>query len=142
MKDKRGYSRHINSINLYLHFKSTMMNDLSDRLLRFSVSVITLMRRMPASSEYSIIKKQLIRSATSSGANYQESQGGCSKADFLNKVKIALKEMRESNYWLIILKEITIREDLVAECYKLISESNELKNILGAICAKVEQGQD
>lgn len=114
------------------------MNDLSTRLLKFSAAVILLTRKMPISTEYLVITKQLIRSATSSGANYEESQGGSSKADFLNKLKISLKEMRESNYWLLLLKEITIRQELADECEKLISESTELKNILGAICSKLD----
>ncbi len=52
-----------------------------------------------------IIKYQLAKSSTSAGANYEESQAGSSKADFNNKVRIALREMRESNYWLRIIKK-------------------------------------
>lgn len=114
------------------------MNDLSGRLLNFSVSVILLMRRLPISAEFLIIKKQLLRSATSSGANYEEAQAASSKADFLNKSRISLKEMRESNYWLLLLERITINQELLVECKKLISESSELKNILGTICAKID----
>ena len=82
-----------------------------------------------------VIRYQLIKSSTSSGANYEEAQAGSSKADFTNKVRIALKEMRETNYWLRLLKktENSIASDKIDS---LIIESEELKNILGAIVQK------
>lgn len=51
-------------------------------------------------------KFQLGKSSTSVGANYEEAQAGSSKADFKNKVRISLKEARESNYWLRVLKAL------------------------------------
>lgn len=74
------------------------MRDLSERLLRFSIDIIKYLRSLPNEPEYKIIKYQLIRSASSTGANYEGAQGAVSKADFNNKVHIALKEVRESNY--------------------------------------------
>ena len=113
-------------------------NDLSKRLLNFAIDVIKLLRKLPNTEEYRIIKHQLIKSSTSSGANYEEAQGGSSKADFTNKVRISLKEMRESNYWLKIINGIIL--DNNTEKYDLlIQESKELKNILGAICVKTER---
>jgi len=73
------------------------MNNLSERLLKFAIDIIVFLRKLPNTEEYLIIKRQLIKSSTSSGANYEESQGASSKADFTNKVRISLKEMRESN---------------------------------------------
>jgi four helix bundle protein len=70
-----------------------------------------------------------------SGANYEESQGGSSKADFSNKVRISLREMRESNYWLRIIKR-TVTDINKTELEYLIKESTELKNILGSIVQK------
>ena len=89
---------------------------------------------MSTSPEYSIIKYQLTKSATSSGANYEEAQAGSSKADFINKVRISLREMRESNYWLRILKGIELEPN--QELDFLIQESKELKLILGSIVQK------
>jgi four helix bundle protein len=114
-------------------------NNLSDRLLRFSVQVILFLRKLPYNDEYKIIKNQLIKSSTSSGANYEEAQGASSKADFTNKVRISLKEMRESNYWLKVIKGILTIENAKEDCILLIKESKELKNILGAICSKTER---
>jgi four helix bundle protein len=117
------------------------MNNLSDRLLKFAIDVIVFLRKIPNSEEYLIIKRQLIKSSTSSGANYEESQGASSKADFTNKVRISLKEMRESNYWVKVIDGTLQKEDLRPECKILINESTELKNILGAICSKTERKQ-
>ena len=114
-------------------------NDLTVRLLKFAVNIILLLRKFPDTEEYRIIKNQLIKSATSSGANYEEAQGGSSKADFVNKVRISLKEMRESNYWLRVINGILQKEEFKPECQVLIQESKELKNILGSICSKTQR---
>lgn len=113
-----------------LQYKS----DLSERLFHFGVRVIKYLRTISSNEETRIIKHQLIKSATSSGANYEEAQAGLSKADFINKVTIALKEMRESNYWLKIIKELMVSSDNKLD--ELISESEELKKILGSIASK------
>lgn len=102
----------------------------------FAVRVIKFIRTLPATTEYSVINNQLSKSATSAGANYEESQAGSSKADFTNKVRIALCEMRESNYWLRIIKGIEIDTTNTAELIYLIQESKELKLILGSIVIK------
>jgi four helix bundle protein len=109
-------------------------NDLQERLFRFAIDVIKMLRVLRGGSELFVIKPQLIKSSTSSGANYEEAQGAVSKADFGNKVGISLKEMRESNYWLRILKELYSNN---AEIVRLEKESAELKNILGSIHSKV-----
>jgi four helix bundle protein len=115
------------------------MNDLSERLLKFAIEIILFLRKLPNSEENLIIKRQLIKSSTSSGANYEESQGGSSRADFTNKVRISLKEMRESNFWLKVINGTLSKEELREECQILIKESTELKNILGSICSKTER---
>jgi len=77
-----------------------------------------------------IIKYQLVKAATSIGANYEEAQAGSSKANFINKVDISLKEARESNYWLRLIEAL---EKESFELTVIINESKEIKNILGAI---------
>jgi len=110
-------------------------NDLCERLFEFAVRVIEFLKTLPYSPENKTIRTQLSKSACSSGANYEESQGGSSKADFSNKVRISLREMRESNYWLRIIKR-TVKEINVSELEYLIKESAELKSILGSIVQK------
>lgn len=109
-------------------------NELSKRLFRFAVDVIKMLRSLEAGNDLKIISYQLGKAATSVGANYEESQGAVSRADFGNKIGISLKEMRESNYWLRILKELYPSNKEIA---RLSQESYELKNILGSISFKV-----
>jgi len=75
-----------------------MSNELNERLFNFAIKCLKLIRTLPDTTEYRVIKYQLAKSSTSSGANYEESQAGSSKYDFNNKVRISLREMRESNY--------------------------------------------
>ena len=111
-----------------------MQNELSKRLFTFSVSVIKFVRTLPNEVEYKVIKYQLIKSATSAGANYEEAQAGISKADFTNKVRISLKEMKETHYWLRIIKEIIHPSSgEIENLTSLIDESLELNKILGSI---------
>ena len=109
-------------------------NNLTERLFKFAVDVIKYLRTLPNTPEYKIIRYQLTKSSTSSGANYEEAQAGSSRADFSNKVRISLREMRESNYWLRIIKNINEKSDDLLN--DLITESTELKNILGTIVNK------
>ena len=110
-------------------------NDLCERLFEFAVRVIEFLKTLPYSPENKTIRTQLSKSACSSGANYEEAQCGSSKADFTNKVRISLREMRESNYWLRIIKK-TVPEVNGIELDYLILESGELKKILGSIVQK------
>jgi four helix bundle protein len=110
-------------------------NDLCDRLFEFAVRVIDFLKTLPYTPENKTIRTQLSKSACSSGANYEEAQSGSSRPDFTNKVRISLREMRESNYWLRIIKR-TVKEIKQSEIDYLIKESAELKNILGSIVQK------
>jgi four helix bundle protein len=109
-------------------------NELQERLFRFAVDVIKMLRTLVGGYDLKIISNQLGKSATSSGANYEEAQAAVSRADFGFKVNISLKEMRESNYWLRILQEIYTSNN---EIIRLTKESQELKKILGSISFKV-----
>ena len=111
-------------------------NDLTRRLFDFAVRTIKFLKTFPDSPEIKIIRYQLIKSSTSSGANYEEAQAGSSKADFTNKVRISLREMRESNYWLRLIKAVVDNVSSNNELDWLINESLELKKILGSIVQK------
>lgn len=106
-------------------------NNLLDRTFKFGVNCIIFLRTLPRDFEYNVIKLQLTKSSTSIGANYEESQARSSKADFKNKVRISLREARESNYWLRVIKALERSENEQLE--SLIQESKELKNILASI---------
>ena len=98
--------------------------------------MIEFLKILPYSPENKIIRTQLSKSACSSGANYEEVQSGSSIVDFLNKIRIFLREMRESNYWVSIIKR-TVPEVNGQKLDYLISESSELKKILGSIVQKI-----
>lgn len=104
--------------------------DLKERTKQFALRVIRLTRALPNRAEASVISKQLLRSATSVGANYRSCQRGKSKADFIAKLAIAEEEADESCYWL----ELIISAGLVPEplVNPLLEEAQELTAILTA----------
>lgn len=113
-----------------------MKHDLNERLFDFAVRTLSYLPRLPRTPEFSIVRYQLAKSSTSSGGNYEEAQAGSSKADFNNKVRIALREMRESNYWLRIIKAARDSDTHDEELAYLTDGSEELKKILGSIVTK------
>lgn len=112
-----------------------MKNDLSERLLKFAVEVILYLRTVKNTIETMDMKRQLVKSSTSSGANYEESQGSPTRPDAKTKIGISLKEMRESNYFLRIFSYLKYGD--VKQCEYLVKESSELKLILASILNKI-----
>jgi four helix bundle protein len=84
-----------------------------------------------------ILSKQLSRSGTSVGANVEEAQGAQSKSDFIAKMSIALKEARETNFWLRVIKESKASES--NELPFLIIESGEIMKIVATIIKNSRQ---
>lgn len=115
-----------------------MENDLQRRLFQFSIDIIKGVRNLPNSREYQVISYQILKSATSVGANYEEAQAAVSKADFSNKIGISLKEIRESNYWIRIIIEIS---ETNSKWTSLEAESKELMKILGSIYSKCSKSR-
>lgn len=108
-----------------------MKNDLLDRLLEFSANVVRLGRLLNKSIEGKHVYMQLFRSATSSGANYAESQSAESKKDFIHKIQLALKELKESIFWLKLIEKAELAPDKEALLALLLRENGELVKILG-----------
>jgi four helix bundle protein len=108
-------------------------NDLSERLLSFAVRVVKLVEVLPKTIVGKRIGDQLLRSGTSVGANYEEAQGAESHNDFVHKLQIALKEVRESNFWLRLIQ----RSELLAadKMTGIVDESAQLKAILSKAVA-------
>ena len=82
-------------------------NLIQDKSFKFALTVIRLYKEMASKNEY-ILSKQLLRSGTSIGANVEEAIAGQSRKDFISKMNIALKESRETIYWLRLLNESKI----------------------------------
>ncbi|MDI6811595.1 MAG: four helix bundle protein [archaeon] len=112
--------------------------DLSERLLDFAANSIKLTVKLKRTAVGRYIANQLMRAASSSGANYEEACGAESKADFIHKMQLVLKELRESLYWLKLIE----RTDLSSgkELQALVDEANELTKIVAksVITAKGE----
>lgn len=113
------------------------MNDakyqLEEQTLRFSVGVIKHCAKLKQPTLRSVTE-QLIRSATSVGANYAEANNAASKLDFRNKIFIAKKECAESKYWLKILQELGDKTEelkqLQEEAQKLLMTFQKIINTL------------
>jgi len=102
--------------------------DLSERLLDFAASSIKLTVKLKRTAVGRHLANQLMRAATSSGANYEEACGAESRADFIHKMQLVLKELRESLYWLKLVE----RTDLISgkDLQALVDEANELTKIV------------
>ncbi len=106
-------------------------NEIVNRSYQFALRIIRLVGSLPKNEAGRVIGGQLLRSGTSVGANVEESQSGYSKNDFINKMNIAQKEARESNYWLRLLRDSKlVKEELIED---LINESEEIKKMLFSI---------
>jgi four helix bundle protein len=106
------------------------MNDLKARTKKFALDVILYSRKLPRGDEFMVIKRQLIRSATSVAANYRATQRAKSKADFINKMDTVEEEADESLFWLECLTELATAEHI--ELKRLWKEANELTAIFVA----------
>src|SRR3990167_4046368 len=102
-------------------------NNLSERLLNFAANIIKLAIRLNRTTAGRHIGGQLTHSGTSCGANYEEACAAESRADFVHKMQIVLKELRESRYWLKLLNRVGISSDISLP--SLLKESDELIKI-------------
>jgi len=107
------------------------------RMMDFAMAVISLTKMTPKTTENQIINKQLIRSASSVGANYTEANNAASRQDFRNKIYIAKKEAAETRYWLHLLS----RTNPKANTDRLIDESTQLILILQKVITTLRNGK-
>ena len=103
--------------------------DIADRLLALAVDVLELSKTIANDYNGRHIKHQMFRAVTSAGSNYEESRGAESRTDFVHKVGTSLKELRETMYWLLVVREAKLAK---ADASPLINESDELIAILTA----------
>jgi len=103
---------------------------LKDRAYQYSIKIIEFLDALPKDTSSQVIAKQLLRSATSIGANIIEAQASSSKRDFTNFFNHSLKSANESLYWLGLLRDAKKIND--AQLEYLLNEAKELANILGS----------
>lgn len=110
--------------------------DIKERTFEFANRVVDVVEELPQTRTFDVLARQLIRAGTSVGANVEEAHAADSRADFAFKLSIALREARESRYWLrIVMRRIQARGPL----QDLANESEEIMKILGAIISKVRK---
>lgn len=103
-------------------------NILIDKSINFGARIVKLHRYLSETKHESVIAKQILRSGTSIGANINEAQYENSKADFIAKFHIALKETAETEYWLHILQKSEYLDDSMAA--SMLNDCLEIKRIL------------
>jgi four helix bundle protein len=116
---------------------ATAAPDLVARTMAFSLATIRFYSRLPKDTAFQILGRQMLRSATSVGAQYREAQRAKSISDFLSKTEGALQEVDETGYWLELIQASGIERDsaLVA----LREEARQLLAIFVAITRKAKQ---
>jgi four helix bundle protein len=110
--------------------KDEFKKEFNRRVIRFSLQVLKFCEKMKGKRMFWPIIDQLVRSATSIGANVIEAKSSSSKRDYLRFFEIALKSANETKYWLILVKESQPEFKLEAE--QLLKEVDEISRIIGA----------
>jgi four helix bundle protein len=107
------------------------------RCYYFSKEIVEFIRNTKYDWVYRSMFDQLLRSATSIGANVVEGKGGSSKREFINFLNIALKSANETKYWLCLIRD-TMDADKIA-IDRLLKEANAISKIVGAIVVRSKQ---
>ena len=102
-----------------------------EKSFRFAVRIVRLYQYLRSKKKEFVLSKQLLRSGTSVGANISEAQQAQSRADFLSKINIALKEAAETEYWLRLLHATDYLED--REFMSVYDDCVQVKKLLVAI---------
>ncbi len=108
----------------------SLADELEERLVNFAVRIIKLSARLPRTSAGKHIAGQILRSGTSPAPNYGEARGAESRADFIHKLRVVLKELNETSIWLrIIERSRLLKRELLVE---IIQENGDLCKIFAA----------
>jgi len=108
-----------------------------ERVFQFAVRVVRLVRAFPRTLDAVEVGRQLVRSATSVGANLEEADSATSRRDFLYHLSVCRKEARETRFWLCLCQASQIGD--VRETNSLYGESDEIVRILSGIIASTKR---
>ena len=117
--------------NYKAKLKSNKVYDIKTRTYRYALSIIRFTDRLPKKKSVWIISDQLLRAATSVGANIIEAQAASSKRDFVNFVNHSLKSANECKFWLELLRDSELASK--EQTNSLLEEIKEIANILATI---------
>ena len=109
--------------------------DLEERTFQFAKDVRLFVKTLPKTIANTEDSRQVVKASGSVGANYREANEALSKKDFVMRIKICLKESKESAYWLRLIKETNNLKN-ADEAERLRQEANELKKIFSSILSK------
>lgn len=101
---------------------------LKDRILKFAIGVYQFTQSFPKQPVYWVVERQILKSSSSSGANYRAACRGKSSPDFINKLKIVEEELDETLYWLEYLNNID--QKWISDTKDLYKEGDELLRII------------
>lgn len=104
--------------------------DLEERLLEYAAAIIRLVERLPKNRAGNHVAGQLLRSGTSPLPNHGEAESAESPADFVHKLKICLKELRETKRWLLLVVRVPLLQE--GEAKSILAETIELIRIFRA----------
>ena len=104
--------------------------DVKIRAYQFSLDIIKFVNNLPNKRAFWSIGDQLLRSATSIGANMIEAKSSSSRREFIKYYEIALKSANETKYWTCLLRDTY--KDLERDCRILLEEASEISNMLGS----------
>jgi len=104
--------------------------DVKVRAYQFSLEIIKFVNNLPSKRAFWVIGDQLLRAATSIGANMIEGQAASSRREFIKFYQISLKSANETKYWLSLLKDSY--PGLKSDCERLLKESTEICNMLAS----------
>ena len=114
--------------------------DLQDRLVDYAVRTIKLSEKLPETKAGKHVSTQILRSGTSPAPNYGEAQSAESKADFVHKLKVALKELRETEIWIKIIAKAEMIKP-ASQMVPLLQETDELIAILFTSIETAKKGK-
>ncbi|MFT5386305.1 MAG: four helix bundle protein [Saprospiraceae bacterium] len=114
-----------------LKFHKMKENITTQKSYAFALKTVGVCRLIMKEHKEFVLSKQLLRSATSVGANIAEAQSGQSLKDFVSKLSISYKEANESHYWIRLLRDSELMEYKIAQA--MLHDCNELLKIIGSI---------
>src|SRR5262245_19395036 len=131
----RGTSRAVDDMNS----NASRAYQLEKRLILFAAKIVSLSSKLPKTQQGRHISSQILRSGTSSAANYGEARGAESRADFIHKLKIVFKELNETTIWLEVIAESSLLspDNIVA----IVAENRELCRIIAASIKTARAGE-
>jgi len=112
-------------------------NVLLEKTFTFAVDIVKLAQQLQQTNKEYVLSRQLLKSATSIGANAEEAMAGHSTADFLSKIIIAHKEARETKYWLRLITASKIQD-----CTSYLNSVDELLRIISAVIITTKKNNE